>query len=86
MGAAPYAPTAEQKARADLSTQPGLSVLADASDEALLDAMVQLTHRIHVGEGRGSRHRPMTDAEVADLRTQRDLLRTEALRRMGGTR
>jgi hypothetical protein len=60
---------------------PAVAALRATSTEALLSAAYSLTHRIHVGEGRGQRRRPMTDAEVADLRAQRDLITAEIVRR-----
>lgn len=48
---------------------------------ALVDAIIALTHRIHVGEGRGKSRRPMTVAEVDALRAERDALRAEVVRR-----
>lgn len=75
----PYDPTPEQKARAQLSTQPGLAVLSDAQPETLLDTYAALTHRIHEAERHGGWN-------AADQRAQRDLIRTEVLRRMAGVR
>jgi uncharacterized protein YdcH (DUF465 family) len=60
--------------------------LAAADGEALLTAIEILTHRIHVGEGRGKSRRPMTEAEVDVLRAQRKLVRDEVLHRMGEAR
>lgn len=52
-------------------------VVEEASNEALLDVIVRLTHRIH----------RTTDVQRADeLRVQRAIARAEVLRRMGGTR
>jgi len=52
-------------------------VLTAASSEELLDKIVILTHKIH-GVGPGAR--------AIDLRIQRDMLRAEVLRRIGGVR
>lgn len=52
------------------------TVLADASCEALLDSIVQLTHRIHGLSDAGRTDR------VEELRVQRGLLRAEVLRRI----
>lgn len=76
-------PTRAQKARATLSTQPGLSVLGDAKTEVLLRAFATLTHKIHA-----TRDAPLTCAREKgwyeeDLRNQRDLIRDEILRRTG---
>lgn len=68
----PYDPMPEQKARAQLSTQPGLAVLAEASNATLLTTFAALTHEMH------GMHRE----DAADLRAQRDLVRTEILGRM----
>jgi hypothetical protein len=59
---------------------PANKALHESSSEALLDAIVQLTHRIHGLTDAGQ------TARVQELRVQRGLLRGEVLRRMGGAR
>jgi hypothetical protein len=54
--------------------------LSESSSEALLDAIVQLTHRIHGLSDAGHTDR------VHELRQQRALIRGEILRRIGGAR
>lgn len=56
---------------------PAGKVLAEASSEALLDAVVRLTHAIH-----GTDHPDAKDR----LRQQRALVRAEVLRRIGRDR
>jgi hypothetical protein len=63
--------------------QEAQAALRATSTDGLVSAIIQLTHRIHVGEGRGTRSRPMTEVEVASLRAERDLIRAEILRRTG---
>lgn len=60
--------------------------LATASAGALLDAMVQLTHRIHVVAGYEARGvDPVRDVtRLAGLRKQRGMVRAEILRRIEG--
>lgn len=59
---------------ADRATQ----ALREASNDALLTLMCQLTHRIHDADG-------MWPPPVAgDLRAQRGMVRAELLRRLGG--
>jgi hypothetical protein len=74
-----WMPTAEQKARADLSVEPGLSVLSLAAPETLLAAIKRLTHLIHDAHESETLRRALPD-----LRAQRDLVEAECLRRMGG--
>lgn len=84
---APYAPTAEQKARAELSTRPGLSVLADAAPDVLLRAYASLTHRLHDASQGFTDARGFASGETAaDVRAQRDLLAAELTARMTVTR
>jgi hypothetical protein len=52
--------------------------LSGYSDDALLTAYAALVHRIHAAE------EPFGAALADDLRAQRDQVRLEALRRMGG--
>lgn len=52
--------------------------LTEFSTEALLDAIVRLTHCIH-GRGDGD----ASAAQVATWRAQRDLARAEVIRRAG---
>lgn len=52
-------------------------LLAQTSTEALLDAMIQLTHRIH---GLRATSEPV-EARRAELRGQRALVRAELIRR-----
>lgn len=56
--------------------------LAAASPEALLKTFASLTHQIHAA---GKVRRPEHDASPR-LRAQRDMVKAEILRRMGGTR
>lgn len=79
-----FLPTEAISAPAPGRRRPVEGLLREAKPEALLKTVEALTHRIHVGEGRGSRHRPMTEAEVADLRDQRELVKAEILRRIAG--
>lgn len=58
--------------------------LLESSSEALLDAIVQLTHRIHGLTSTGATQVAM--ARAHDLRWQRDMLRAEVLRRIGDQR
>lgn len=62
--------------------------LSTASAEALLDAMVALTHKIHtltVYENRGI-DATYEDVRLSDLREQRGMVRAELLRRIGDTK
>lgn len=65
--------------------QTAAEALTATSDEGLLSTLLGLTHRIHTFESEPGR----TTAEVEHgnmLRTQRDLVRGEILRRMRGAR
>jgi hypothetical protein len=65
---------------------PAADALATASPEALIDAVIRLTHAIHsdgMREGGTLRDRQSREAHTADLRAQRDLARAELLRRAG---
>lgn len=72
-----------------MADMPDLTVLTPEATQALastptadlLTAAYSLTHRIHVGEGRGRSGRRMTDVEVDGLRAQRDLIDVEIERR-----
>jgi hypothetical protein len=61
-----------------------LALLA-AGDEALLTALLGLTHRVHTAEQERGRTQAQVDHAIM-LRGQRDLIRAEVLRRMGGAR
>lgn len=58
-------------------------VLASASSEELLDKIVILTHKVH---GSSKLDPPAKRRRDQELREQRDMLRAEVLRRIGGAR
>lgn len=60
-------------------TQNLIPEVAAASDEALVSALVVLTHQSHASKH--DREKPL-----ARIRLERDLVRAEVLRRMGGVR
>lgn len=57
------------------------AVLAEASDDLLLDSLLVLTHRVH---GLSTSNSPDAKGRIADLRSQRSMVRVEVLRRMRG--
>lgn len=59
-----------------MMTTEARDTLRATSTGALLDTLIQLTHRIHESPFRNPEH-------TADLRAQRDLIRAEILRRTG---
>lgn len=61
---------------ANLAERQAARLLAETSNDGLLQTFAALTHRIHAAE--------RVEAPVpTDLRLQRDMVRTEILRRMG---
>lgn len=56
-------------------------LLRTVSDSTLIDGIIRLTHRIEAS----SRARYAELDRTADLRAQRDLIRTELLRRLGAS-
>jgi hypothetical protein len=61
------------------------ATLHTTSDTALLTALLGLTHRIQTAEQERGRTQAQVDHAIM-LRGQRDLIRAEVLRRMGGAR
>lgn len=59
-------------------------VLRASTNEGLLQTFAALTHRVHVADGWKSGDGVPPDARA--LRTQRELVRAEVLRRMGANR
>lgn len=70
-----------QDTETDTAPSPAV-VLAATTTDGLLTAFASLTHRLHALERSGPHH--LADEPATDIRAQRDLIRTEILRRAGG--
>lgn len=68
------------------ATHPAAAALEGASIDALLDAVIRLTHRIHAYDDCAEEARPGSvrahwETKAADARAQRSLARAEIVRR-----